>query len=315
MIRYALNMEIKPLLPGIDYRDALVFMGSCFSEHMSGRLSALGFDVESQSNGVVFNPISLAEAFHRILWKGDYTEADLIFHNGLWHGKFHHGRFSEINSSDALRKMNHALHALRSHLERCKTIFITFGSAYVYEWNETAEVFANCHKIPQSQFNKRLLGTDEIVNTWYELIAGIQARYPQVQFVFSVSPVKHLRDGVVENNLSKSTLLLAIHALQMQFPSLVYFPAFEIINDDLRDYRFYENDGAHPNAMAVDHVFEQFKTSYFNSRTQDYILDVEKYQAMTKHRIQNADAEEGIKFMKKLEDYRIELETKYQIVL
>jgi hypothetical protein len=176
-------------------------------------------------------------------------------------------------------------------------------------------VFANCHKIPQSQFNKRLLSTDEIVNTWFELIAGIQARYPQVQFVFSVSPVKHLRDGVVENNLSKSTLLLAIHILELQFPSLAYFPAFEIVNDDLRDYRFYENDGAHPNAMAVDHVFEKFKSSYFNSRTQDFMQDIEKYQAMTKHRIQNADAEEGIKFMKKLEDYRAELETKYQIVL
>ena len=315
MIRYALNMEIKPLLPGIDYRDALVFMGSCFSEHMSGRLTTLGFDVAPQTNGVVFNPISLAEAFQRILWKGDYTEADLIFHNGLWHGRFHHGRFSEINSYDALHKMNHALHALKSHLERCKTIFITFGSSYVYEYKESAEVFANCHKIPQSQFNKRLLSTDEIVNTWVELIAGIQARYAQVQFVFSVSPVKHLRDGVMENNLSKSTLLLSIHALQMQFPSLMYFPAFELINDDLRDYRFYENDGAHPNAMAVEHVFEQFKASYFDSKTQEYIQDIEKYHAMSKHRIQNADAEEGIKFMKKLEDFRKELETKYQIVL
>jgi hypothetical protein len=108
---------------------------------------------------------------------------------------------------------------------------------------------------------------------------------------------------------------LAIHALQLQFPNLAYFPAFEIVNDDLRDYRFYENDGAHPNEMAVEHVFEQFKSSYFNSRTQDFMKDIEKYQAMTKHRIQNGDAEEGIKFMKKLEEYRTELEIKYQIVI
>jgi hypothetical protein len=115
--------------------------------------------------------------------------------------------------------------------------------------------------------------------------------------------------------LSKSTLLLAIHALQNQYPNLAYFPAFELVNDDLRDYRFYDNDGAHPNAMAVEHVFQQFKASYFNSKTQEYIQDIEKYQALSQHRIQNANAEDGIKFMKKLEDFRTELETKYQIVL
>lgn len=315
MFRYALHMELQPSSLAIDYREPLVFMGSCFSEHIASRLTDLGFKIGKPANGVVFNPLSLAHPFQRILLNQDYSEADLVFYNGLWHGKFHHGVFSELNQADVLLRMNAALRALKISLESSKTIFVTFGSAYVYQWNESVEIFANCHKIPQSKFSKRLLSVVEIVDAWQKLITGFQRIYPHIQFVFTVSPVKHLRDGVVENNLSKSTLFLAIHQLQKANSNLHYFPAYELVNDDLRDYRFYESDGAHPNAMAVDYVFDQFVKSMLNVPSQAYIQDLLKYQVMSRHKLIHADAEEGLKFLKKLDAFRDELELKYQIVL
>lgn len=308
-------MDVPQYDKTIHYKDVLVFSGSCFSEHIANSLTDLNFNVYSQPNGVVFNPISIADAFLRVCSGEDYAEKELVHHNGLWHSKYHHGSFSESNKTDVLKKANHELHTLKRQLKVATHLFITFGSTYVYKLKETDEIVANCHKLPSSNFEKQLLKTKDFVPQWVALVEQLEKLFPQLQFVFTVSPVKHLRDGVIENNLSKSTLLLGIQEIREKHPKTEYFPAFELVNDDLRDYRFYEQDAAHPNSLAIDYVLERFKESMLDSESKQYCIDIEKYLKSSRHRIQRADGEEYLHFMRQLETMRNDLQSKYGLEL
>lgn len=313
MIRYALNIEPRKFEPGLDYHDGIVFLGSCFSDHISQRLKERNFSVLAQTNGVVFNPISLSEPLLRIFGKGDYTDKDLIFHKGLWHSKYHHSSFSEPGKEDLLRKINHDLHEFKRYLHAARWMFITFGSAYVYEELDSNTIVANCHKIPQNQFRKRLLSVGEISEGWVRMLKELKSFNPNLKTVFTVSPVKHLRDGVVENTISKSTLFIAIQSILNEVGSSLYFPAFELVNDDLRDYRFYDSDGAHPNNLAIDYVYDKFCDTVFNEQTKVYAADLDRYLKMSRHRIQREDGEEYLHFMKQLESERDSLRDKYDL--
>lgn len=315
MIRYALNMNVPQNEKTIHYKDVLVFSGSCFSEHIAKSLTELNFNVYSQPNGVVFNPLSIADAFNRVCSGHDYSENDLIHNNGLWHSKFHHGSFSETNKTDVLKKANHELHNLKKQLNVATRLFITFGSAYVYMLKESKEIVANCHKLPSSNFEKHILKTKDFVPNWITLLNQLDQLFPQLQIVFTVSPVKHLRDGVIENNLSKSTLLLGIQEIREKHAKTDYFPAFELVNDDLRDYRFYEQDAAHPNSLAIEYVLERFKESMMDVECKQYCIEMEKYLKLSRHRIQRADGEEYLHFMRQLETMRNDLQSKYGIEL
>lgn len=315
MIRYSLNMDIAPFDPALDYRDAVVFTGSCFSDHMANRLKEAYFSVFAQPCGVVFNPLSLAEPFLRALQTEDFTEQDLIQHNGLWHSVHHHGSFSETNKQDLLRKANHTLHAFKRSLHAARFLFVTFGSAWIYELKERHITVANCHKIPQDRFAKRLAEPEEIVGVWDQVMRQLRAFNHNLIPVFTVSPVKHLRDGVVENALSKAVLITALHKLRSLHADIRYFPAYELVSDDLRDYRFYENDGAHPNTMAIDYVFEKFRETVFNEQTRTYYKDLEQYLRMSRHRLLREDGEEYLHFMRQLEARRQELNSRYDLEL
>jgi hypothetical protein len=315
MIRYALDFNPKEFEIQLNYTDEIIFTGSCFSDHIAKRMSEEGFKVYAQPNGVVFNPISLSESFKRVYDQNDYTEDDLIFNNGFWHSIYHHGSFSETNVSEVLKHINHELHEFKKVLKNCKFLFVTFGTSYVYRSIEDKKIFANCHKLPQNSFNKSLLSVSDIYNTWEPILNQLKELSPDIQVVFTVSPVKHLKDGVVENNLSKSTLILAIHELLKLDSNVKYFPVYELINDDLRDYRFYESDGAHPNSDAVEYVYQKLKLSVFNPKTISFSDDLEKYNKLVKHRVQKDSGDEYIKLMKHIEDTRQSLEERYKIVL
>lgn len=315
MIRYNLNTEIQPFSPALDFHDAVVLTGSCFSDHIASRMKESYFSVFSQPCGVVFNPVSMAEPFKRALQSFDFNEHDLLHHNGLWHSKHHHGSFSEPGKPDVLRKANHMLHELKRALHASRYLFITWGTAWVYDLADGGGIVANCHKIPQDRFNKRLLGVHDIVEAWHGVMEWIKTFNHNLEVVFTVSPVKHLRDGVVENNLSKSLLFSALHELRQTHAHMKYFPAFELVNDDLRDYRFYEKDGAHPNALAIDYVYDKFKTAVYSPETQTYATDIEQYLRMSRHRLLREDGEEYVQFMKKLEDTRTLLNSRYDIEL
>lgn len=315
MIRYALNMHVPPGKFPFSHDSSLLFVGSCFSEHISGRLQECAWKVNAMPNGIVFNPLSLADPLQRLLDFRDYTEEDLVADNGLWHGKYHHGSFSEINESDALRKMNHRLHDFRRSLDKATHLFITFGTAWAYRYKSTGETFANCHRIPQDRFEKYLLTHDQVFEVWKAVLERWHQAYPDMKVVLTVSPVKHLRDGVVENNRSKSVLISAALDLVDQFDFTEYFPAYELVNDDLRDYRFYESDGAHPNALAIQYVFDRFCETYLDDPGKTYLKDMKEYLQMSRHKILKEDAEETRLFMSKLEAMRMRLNEIYGVDL
>ncbi|MFM6984105.1 MAG: GSCFA domain-containing protein [Chitinophagaceae bacterium] len=315
MIRYNLNMQVPAALKPVNYTDTLIFAGSCFSEHIANKLKALNINVHALPNGIVFNPLSVLEPFKRLLAGKEFAEDDLEFHDGYWHGIYHHGVFSETSVSDALHKMNHALHQLRRDLEEASHLFLTFGTAYAYFRKSDNRVVANCHKIPQTEFHKHLLDLPIMFNECQSILQQLQAKYPKLHVVLTVSPVKHLRDGVSENLLSKSLLIQLCHQLRNTMSGVDYFPAYEIVNEDLRDYRFFESDGAHPNAMAIDCVFEKFTGSSCNIVTQDYIRDLTAFNKLCAHKIQKAGGQEYIKLMSAIEQKRAQLSALYQIDL
>lgn len=290
-------------------------MGSCFTEHISGRLSRLNFDVPGQPSGIVFNPVSLAHPFRMMKEQKAYSISDLIMSGDAWYSKYHHGVFTGREKEELLNQINEAHEEFVSGIRGADFLFITFGSAWIYKLKDSEEPVANCHKIPQEQFDKELLSLDEIVKVWDKLITDVLTFNPSIRIVFTVSPVKHLRDGVVENNISKATLLLAVHELCRLHAVVGYFPAYELVNDDLRDYRFYEPDGAHPNSLAIDYVFEKFRDAFMDKESLEYMDEMEKFRRMQSHRIQRQEGREYEQYLVNLDKLKKAIEGKYSIDL
>lgn len=293
---YHLNIQIPPHKTGIQPKDLLVFAGSCFSENIASKLVKLHFNCINSPNGIVFNPISLAVPFQQLIAQKNYTEQDTIQQNNTWYSLHHHGKIHHENQNELLNQINQNQDNFKKQLLAAKWLFITFGSAWVYTLKSKNTIVANCHKLPQQHFEKRLLSVNEIAAIWQPIIAQLKTLNPELNIVFTVSPVKHLRDGVHENNLSKATLLLAINQLIQDKDN--YFSAYELLNDDLRDYRFYETDAAHPNTMAIDYIFEKFKTTYFNEITLALISEIEKLNMMLAHKITGNNTNEILIFEK-----------------
>jgi hypothetical protein len=308
-------MDVQRARALINYQSKLVMAGSCFSEHIYKRLSDLNFKIEALPNGIVFNPLSVLEPFKRICEGREFIEDDLVFHNHMWHGLYHHGHFSGTIVSDVLLKMNHHLSNLKFALAQATHVYLTFGSSYVYELKSSPIVVANCHKMPSDLFSKRLLKLDDMVDEVAEVCGVLRQKYPNIQIVLTVSPVKHLRDGVSNNVLSKSQLIQMCHQLMDTYDYIDYFPAYELVNEDLRDYRFFESDGAHPNALAIDYVFNKFVEASCDEISKAYIKDMSEFNRLKSHKIIHADGEDYIKFMNHLEERRVVLSEKYNTEL
>ena len=225
-----------------------------------------------------------------------FTETDLIFHQGLWHAWDAHGDFSKVNSRELLADLNDTLITWHEAIGKAKILMLTPGTAYVYKHLETHRDVANCHKVPQQAFEKYLLPADRIVNELEAIITKIRKINPEVKILLTVSPVKHLRDGMVENSLSKAILLQASHQLTTRLPHCYYFPAYELVTDDLRDYRFFESDMAHPNQQAIDYVWEKFSKAYFSERALSLQEKLEDIMRAYSHRPLKPDTAEFRKF-------------------
>ena len=259
----------------IDFSSGIVSMGSCFSDEIGRRLVDGGFHIEQNPFGTLYNPASIAAALRRLMYDEEIGEEDLVEHEGLWHSWHHHGSFSRETKEECLEVCNSRLHVAHMALKEAKLLMITFGSAWIYE--REGQVVANCHKLPQENFVRRMLTVDDIVALWRSLLEELRAYYPHLHVLFTVSPIRHVGDGMHGNQLSKSTLLLAIDALvdnelpptkrkkkgvkvkELEKPVTVYFPSYEIVLDELRDYRFYDPDMVHPSDLAVDVVWNRFQ--------------------------------------------------------
>jgi hypothetical protein len=252
----------------ITHSSRILLIGSCFTENIGNQLLQNKFNVEENPFGILYNPFSISRTLRRLLSAVPFDESELIYHNGMYHSLLHHGDFSAIHKCDSLQKINERLHRAATSIRQTTHFLITFGTAGVYRWNETGEIVGNCHQLPASRFTHLRVSVEEIVADWSELIQSILQENRQAQFQFTVSPIRHWRDGARENQLSKSTLHLAIDTLQRCFPENVgYFPAYEIMMDELRDYRFYASDMMHPSPTAIAYIWKRFSETFFPGET------------------------------------------------
>lgn len=297
-------------------------LGSCFAENMGERLQNAKFSVDLNPFGILYNPLSIQQAIYRLLNPEPFFEKDLFLNEGRWHSFMHHSHFSSRSADKCLQTINTRLQQSAEQLLRADYLFVTFGTAWVYELCASGQVVANCHKLPPKNFNRRRLSVAEIVDTYIPLINSLLAKNPQLKFVFTVSPIRHWKDGAHENNVSKSVLLLAIDELQKQLDSVSYFPAYELVMDDLRDYRFYTEDMLHPNKTAIDYIWSQFSNTYFSIDTKKTVLKMEKLTKAMQHKPFNKEGEEYRQFcealLKKIGQYEsafpdinFEIEKKY----
>lgn len=314
-IRY--NLELQPDYSGkkLNYRKSVVFAGSCFSEHIAGALEQRSFNVRRSPNGIVFNPLSLAEPFRRIVQGSHYQISDLVQHEGSWHGLHHHGVYSGIRQDEVLHKMNKELMEVSAALKNASHLFVTFGTSFAYFLDHAEFPVANCHKIPQQRFSKQMLELQAMLDEWSQLIGALNRFNPELEIVLTVSPVKHLRDGVVANMHSKARLLELAHQLCRGSEKVHYFPSFELVSEDLRDYRFYANDAAHPNDLAINYVFEKFMSVFPDKESVSFAEEVEACIKLQNHKVQSEDGEAYIRFMQHLEDKRQAIEAKYGVSL
>ena len=249
----------------ISHLQTIFMMGSCFAENIGQYLNNYKFKCEINPNGILFNPISLSSALHSYLINS--TEYSIVKNNDLFFSLNHHGVFGFKHEEELVNEIKASQQKANSHIKKSDWLIITFGSAFVYRYIKTGHIAANCHKIPASEFTKELLKPEGIVATYKILISDLKKNNPSLNILFTVSPVKYLRDGLVENNLSKSILIQSVHEIINSNENCFYFPAYELVNDDLRDYRFYKEDLAHPNKQALKYVWEKFSETYFSSDT------------------------------------------------
>lgn len=241
------------------YADPVVLIGSCFAENIGKKLEEGKFPVDINPFGILYNPACVARAVRMLLRPERYTERDLFERDGLYHSFDHHSRFSAMSEAACLVGINERLAHSADWFANATRLIVTFGTAYVYRLKDGGRIVSNCHKLPEDRFERSRLSVGEVVGEWRELLLSVWERNPGLKVLFTVSPVRHWKDGAHANQLSKSVLLLAIEALQAEFPKqTAYFPSYELMMDELRDYRFYADDMLHPSPLAVEYIWERF---------------------------------------------------------
>ncbi len=268
----------------ISHTDRTLCIGSCFAEQMGGRLERLKFPTLVNPFGIVFNPISIGKSLGRLLSGEPFGEADLLENQGLWHSFEHHGSFSSPDKSLALHAINQSFSRAKSFLGNTNRLVVTLGTAHVFSLKKTGEVVANCHKVPAAEFERKRLTVDEVAQVLLPVFEKLRQVLPALQIIATVSPVRHLRDGLLENQRSKATLLLALDEIGRQLPFVHYFPAYEILLDDLRDYRFYADDMAHPSSQATDYIWRYFENAFFDEKTSALCGRIERVMTALAHR-------------------------------
>ena len=271
---------VKPKFE-IAYTDNVLLLGSCFTEHILSKMQSVGMSVNSNPFGVMYNPLSIAQCIKILLGKATMPPA--VQYDGLWHSMMHHGSFSRADRQEFDKLINRSIEQGREALVRSDVLIITFGTAWVYSGTVDGElhssrVVSNCHKMPERWFQRRRLTVEEIVEEYTSLLSLPELKDKKV--VFTVSPIRHQRDGLHANQLSKATLLLAIDQLR----DATYFPAYEIVLDELRDYRFFAEDMCHPSAVAIDYVWEKFSATFFSTATIEQVKQEYKLFLRTQHR-------------------------------
>ena len=289
MMKLQTNIEI-PVSPWkIGYEDKILMMGSCFSDEIGEQMKQRYLHVVSNPFGTLYNPLSIAQALQM-------TEIpELVEYQGLWHSMAHHGAFSRASKEETMQIVRDSIDTMQKALAEASMVIVTFGTAWIYEWKGT--IVGNCHKLPAEYFTRRRLGVEEIVAAWKPILE----KYSDKHWLFTVSPIRHIKDGLHENQLSKATLLLAAEQLGN------YFPSYEIVLDELRDYRFYADDLVHPSLMAVNYIWERFVETYCTPETQKELKEMYQFWQDCHHVLLHPNTPDAQAFSKRLEQRKQEL--------
>lgn len=306
-----LNANIASLSQPITYKDKILLIGSCFTEHIYERLSQHKFLTLSNPHGILFNPLSVAHSLESYVSKKQYEVDELFYLNELWNSWDHHTRFSDTDQSSALQKINDSQTAAADFIKDADWIIITLGSAFQYYLKENERPVANNHRAPAQWFEKRLLDIETIIEALTQSLSNILSVNPKAKFLFTISPVRHIRDGVVDNNRSKARLIEAVHSVCERFEQAHYFPAYEIVIDILRDYRFYDIDFVHPNYMATQFVWEKFTENCIAMPTQKVMEAVNEIVIARSHKPRFPDTQAHQKFKASYKEKIITLTEQY----
>ena len=310
-MNFTTKIPISKYQNPIDYNSKIISIGSCFAENMSEKFEYFKFQNTVNPFGIIFNPISIEKLIHRAINKIEFTESDIFFHNERWHCFEVHSDLSASSSELLLVNLNKVLHSFRSKIQEATHLIFTFGTSWVYRNKTSNEIVANCHKVAQNQFDKEILSVETIEKSIKNTIDLVKKINPNCNFIFTISPVRHIKDGFVENQRSKAHLITALHSSNFQLPTSSYFPSYEILMDELRDYRFYADDMLHPSQTAIDYIWIKFFENYVDEKefaTMQQVCDIQK---ALHHKPFNPNSESHQKFLKNLNQKINTLASKY----
>ncbi|MFD1553318.1 GSCFA domain protein [Putridiphycobacter roseus] len=284
--------EIKPIVRDlkVSHQSKIMAIGSCFVENIGGILKTQGFDIDMNPFGILFNPISILNILNEEI---DLTEKHLIDKGTHvvsldFHSKYHHPSKEKFRQAYATDRVK-----LQNNLKNLDLLILTFGTAWVYEYVESKKTIANCQKLNDRLFNKKLLDLNDLNSNYTQVLLKLLQGNPNLKILLTVSPVRHIKDGIIENSTSKALLLMLCQHLKTSFPKqVIYYPSYELVMDDLRDYRFYEADLIHPNGQAIQYIYENFSDSFFSDKTKQLVLLKKKLNAMKAHVFLNASPAE-----------------------
>jgi len=291
----------------IDYNSGVVSLGSCFAENIGAKFDYYKFRCTTNPFGVIFNIVSIARILERAVQSEYFTDADVFFFNERWNCYEVHSGLSHSDKVQFLQNLNALLDRTRTDLLQATHVIFTLGTSWAYQHITSGKIVANCHKVPQQQFRKILLSSEENTLNLQQCFHLITSVNPDVRFLVTVSPVRHSKDGFVENQLSKAHLISAVHKIS----DLEYFPSYEIMMDELRDYRFYSEDMLHPNQIAIDYIWERFTQTFISPKASEVLHEIDSIQKALSHRPFNPDSASHRKFLEKLSGKIALLQQKY----
>lgn len=300
-------MKFRTIIPikqadfKLDYDAKIVSLGSCFAENMSQKFDYFKFQNTTNPLGIVFHPLAIEKLIDFAVSEKIFTSKDVFFLNERWHCFDVHSDLSNSNQENLIKNLNVIIQLFKQKLQEATVVIITYGTSWIYRNIESNQVVANCHKLPSKHFSKELLQIETIQNAIENTVILIQKINPKVHFIFTVSPVRHIKDGFVENQVSKANLISALFSSRLQLQNISYFPSYEIVMDELRDYRFYNQDMLHPNQVAVDYIWERYYETYFSEEAVKIMKEVDSIQKSLNHKAFDENSESHQNFLKKLE--------------
>jgi lysophospholipase L1-like esterase len=312
-MNFRTNIQLQKERNQIDYNSKLLLIGSCFSENISKKLDYFKFKTFSNPFGILYNPIAIEKLITNAINLTKYTEKDIFLLNERWHCFDAHSNLSATTKEELLSNLNTSISSTKKQLKNASHLVITLGTARVYRHIESDNIVGNCHKIPQKKFLQELLSVKQIIASLENIVELVKAENPSITIIFTVSPVRHLKDGFVENTQSKAHLISAIHQIVDKRKQLHYFSSYEIMMDDLRDYRFYSADMVHPNETAVNYIWDNFKEVWVSEKSVSTMKEVETIQKGLLHKPFNPNSEQYKKFLLDIQEKKLALKKRFNI--